>query len=223
MNTYWAPHLYRWALSASQWQLQRCSLRPSKPTALKSYATLNNWSWQYTARSAYPSNWLQRCSIVTWLAPRKNCCRLGASSVYTIQPCTSLHRNSLKLHTYGECVFSCKLSPAFLFFFFFLFENDWDLLRATRIFVPERLGSFTCYCGNTGVQRIPKWKLERIWIWRRKSSRRWCRESNPRPFDHWRVRRSAIELSRPPIYLHIYVNYMRPNSPVSTVSTILYI
>ena len=57
-----------------------------------------------------------------------NCCRFGESSVYTIQSCTmSLHA---KPHTLGVCVFSCNLPPALL--------AEWP-------------GSFTCYCGNTGV------------------------------------------------------------------------
>ena len=39
----------------------------------------------------------------------------------------------------GACVFSCDLPPALLT----------DRLGSL-------LGSFTCYCGNTGVGRIPK-------------------------------------------------------------------
>ena len=53
-----------------------------------------------------------------------NCCRLGSSSVYTIQPCTSLQGHS---HIPRVYVFSCNLSPALL--------AEWP-------------GSFTC-C-NTG-------------------------------------------------------------------------
>ena len=60
-----------------------------------------------------------------------NCSRLCASSVHTIQPCTmSLHAMP---HTLGVCVFSCKLPPALL--------AEWP-------------GPFTCYCGNTGVERM---------------------------------------------------------------------
>ena len=60
-----------------------------------------------------------------------NCSRLGASPVHTIQPCTmSLHA---KPHMWGACVFSCNLPLALL--------AEWP-------------GSFTCYCGNTGVTEI---------------------------------------------------------------------
>ena len=62
------------------------------------------------------------------------CCRFGASSVYTIQPCTRLHCHFIQSHI-SVCVFSCNLPPALL--------AEWP-------------GSFTCYCGNTGVERIPK-------------------------------------------------------------------
>ena len=47
-------------------------------------------------------------------------------------------------------------------------------------------GSFTCYCGNTGVERMDteiRVSTE-SWPWRRKFSRRSCRDSNPWPFDH---------------------------------------
>ena len=58
---------------------------------------------------------------------------IAARSVYTIQPCTmSLHA---KPHTQGACVFSCNLQPALL--------AEWPM-------------SFTCCCGKTGVERIPK-------------------------------------------------------------------
>ena len=69
---------------------------------------------------------------LAWLVPRETAA-ISARSIYTIQPCTmSLHA---KPHTQGACVFSCNLPPAPLV--------EWP-------------GSFTCYCGNTGVERIPK-------------------------------------------------------------------
>ena len=63
-----------------------------------------------------------------------NCCHLGASSVYTIQPCTSLQYHFIQSHIGRVCVFSCNLPPALL--------AEWP-------------GSFMCYCGNTGVEWIP--------------------------------------------------------------------
>ena len=63
----------------------------------------------------------------------------------------------------GVCVFSCNLPPARL--------AEWP-------------GSFTCCCGNTGVERIPKWVSTKSRPWRRTVSRRSSRDSNPRPFNH---------------------------------------
>ena len=60
-------------------------------------------------------------------------------------------------------MFRCKLLPALL--------AEWP-------------GSFTCYCGSTGVERIPNWVSTQSWPWRRKLSRRSCRDSNLRPFNH---------------------------------------
>ena len=65
-----------------------------------------------------------------------NCCHLGAFCLRctTMHHVTSLHANP---HTYGACVFSCNLPPALL--------AEWP-------------GSFTCHCGNTGLERIPEWE-----------------------------------------------------------------
>ena len=69
-----------------------------------------------------------------------NCCLLSARSVYTIQPCT-MSRHFMQSHIRrGACVFSCNLPPALL--------AEWP-------------GSFTCYCANTGVERITKSEPER--------------------------------------------------------------
>ena len=71
-------------------------------------------------------------TALTWLVPHETAA-ISARSVYTIQPCTmSLHA---KPHKYGAFVFSCNLPPALL--------AEWP-------------GPFTCYCGNTGVEQIPK-------------------------------------------------------------------
>ena len=60
----------------------------------------------------------------------------------------------------GACVLRCNLPPA-----------PW----------PR---SFTCYCGNTGAERIPKWVSAESWLWTKTFSRRSCRDSNPWPSDH---------------------------------------
>ena len=61
------------------------------------------------------------------------CCHFGASSVYTIQPCTRLQCHFIQSHI--DRVVSCNLPPALL--------AEWP-------------GSFTCYCSNTGVEQTPK-------------------------------------------------------------------
>ena len=75
-----------------------------------------------------------------------NCCHLGASSVYNH---TSMHQFTMSLylkpHTQDACVFSCNLPPALL---------------------AEWLGSFPCYCGNTGVEWILKQVSTESWRWR---------------------------------------------------------
>ena len=88
-----------------------------------------------------------------------NCCCLGA--LYTMLPCLmSFHA---KPHTSCAYVFRCNLSPMLL---------------------AQWLGSSTCCCGNTGVERIPKWVSTETWPWRRQFSRRSYRDSNPGPFNH---------------------------------------
>ena len=104
--------------------------------------------------------YLQRCHIsgATW-----NCCRFGTFLLHrtTMHHVTSLHA---KPYTSGACMFSCNLPPALL---------------------PEWPGSFTCYSavirGGTDTEIIV---ITERWLWRRKFSRRFCRGSNPGPFDH---------------------------------------
>ena len=79
----------------------------------------------------------------------------------TIQPCTMLLQ--AKPQMYGACVFSCN--PLL-----HSWQNDWDLLRATAV---TRGGT------DTEVRVITESRP-----WSRKFSRRSCRDSNPRPFDH---------------------------------------
>ena len=71
----------------------------------------------------------QQYLVVTWLVPRKTVAILahGASSVYTIQPCTSLQchfiqRYMNRMHVYLAVI--CHLH---------LWQNDRDLLLATVV------------------------------------------------------------------------------------------
>ena len=101
----------RWALNASEWQLWHCSLLPSRPIALWSIAT--EWKSLYTACFEYPSKWLKRCLAGYMAGATWNCCFLGACSVYTLLPCTSVQFLSIRSHMHFE-------------------QNDRDVLRATR-------------------------------------------------------------------------------------------
>jgi len=86
--------------------------------------------WISSTEVVYLQHALFGCYMAgaTW-----NCCRLSALCVHhtTMHYVTSLHA---KPHTQGPCVFSCSLPLALL--------TEWP-------------GSFTCYSGNTGVERIP--------------------------------------------------------------------
>ena len=82
---------------------------------------------------------------------------------------TTMHQFTMSLyskpHIYRVlCVFSCNLPPTLL---------------------AERSGSFTCYCGNTRVERIPKCEsAQKVDPGEQCFSRRSFQDLNPRPFDH---------------------------------------
>ena len=94
-----------------------------------------------------------------------NCCSLGASSVYTIEPCTSLQ--SLHSKPPEKCrVYACLAIICHLH----VWQNDRDLSRATAV-TRGRNGYW-----NKSQHR--KSTLEK------KISYCSCRDSNPGPFDH---------------------------------------
>ena len=118
---------------------------------------------------------------VTW-----NCCRLGARTVYTIQPCTSLQCHFIQSHNYmqGACVFSCNLPQALL--------AEWP-------------GSFTCYYLNTGEKMDTKISQHRKLTLEKKILPPHFRELEPetiQPYvwhsNHWIIpaRRAWVPLSR---------------------------
>ena len=93
-----------------------------------------------------------------------NRCRLGASPGYTLQQCNSLQCHSIRSHIrrmHMGLAVTCQLH---------FWENDRDLLCVTMYH-----GDWT----DTEIRVITE-----SWPWRRKFSRRFCRDSNPRPFDH---------------------------------------
>ena len=60
-------------------------------------------------------------------------------------------------------MFRCNLTPALL---------------------VEWLGSFTCHCGNTGVNRTPSESAHKVDSGEKKFSRRSCQDSNSQYLDH---------------------------------------
>ena len=91
-----------------------------------------------------------------------NCCRFGASLVYTIQPCK--HHNFIwsrirRIHV--SLAVSCHLH---------FWQNGRDPLRVTVVIL-----------GWNGYWNT---RQSESWPWRRKFSSRSCQDSNPRPFDH---------------------------------------
>ena len=92
-----------------------------------------------------------------------NCCRLRASSVYTIQLCTSVQCHFIQNHI-GR-VHLCLAATCHLHFG----KNDWDLLHATAV-----TRSWNKY-QNKSTER---------WVRSRNFSRCSCRNLNRGPFDH---------------------------------------
>ena len=110
------------------------------------------------------------------------CCRFGASSVYTIQRCTRLQCHFIQCHigrVYAYLAVTCHLH---------FWQNDLDLLRATAV-----------TRGWNGYRNKSQH--------RRKLSRRSCRDSNPRPFNHGSgALTTELSRSRSAIYLYIYLS-----------------
>ena len=103
-----------------------------------------------------------------------NCCRLGAISEYTIQPCASLQCYLIQSRI-GSVLYVCLAVTYHLHFW----QNDRDLLRAaavTRVWNRHRNQS-------PNTERRP---------WRRQFAHRSSHDSNPLPFDHASV---ALPLS----------------------------
>ena len=98
-----------------------------------------------------------------------NCCRQGAISVYTIQPCTSLQCHFNQSHI-GR-VYVCLVVTCHLHFW----RNDRDLLRATAV-----TRGWNGYRNKSQHRKLSMEKKKR----KKKNSRRSCGDSNQGPFDH---------------------------------------
>ena len=95
----------------------------------------------------------------------RNCCRLGASYVYTIQPYTSLQCHFIQRHR-GR-VYVCLIVTCHRHFW----QNDRDLLCSTAV-----------TRGWNGYRN--KSQHRKLTLEKKTFSRRSCRGSNPGPFDH---------------------------------------
>ena len=123
-------YIYYLLLYYHYWSLLYSAILRSGADSLRSHVILHEWIAFYSAFLNIHRSGV--FTVLAWLVPQESAA-ISARSVYTIQPCTvSLHA---KPHTSGAYVFGCNLPPALL--------AEWP-------------GSFTCYCGNTGVERIPK-------------------------------------------------------------------
>ena len=82
----------------------------------------------YSAYYLCPRKWCTDSAL--WLLHgwcHVKCCRFGANSVYTIQPCTSLQCHFTESHI-GR-VYACLAVTCHLHFW----QKNWDLLRATAV------------------------------------------------------------------------------------------
>ena len=122
---------------------------------------LNEWLYPFIARIIN----IHGSGVLVALC---GCCMAGAtwnaSSVYTIQPCTSLQCHFIQSHI-GR-VYACLAVTCNLHFW----QNDQDLLRATAV-----TRGWNGYRNRVSTES---------WPWRRKFSRRSCRDSKPGPLDH---------------------------------------
>ena len=125
-----------------------------------------------------------------------NCCHLGASSVYTIQSCTSLQCHFIQSHI-GR-VYMCLAVTCHMHFW----QNDWDLLCATAV-----TQGWNGYEIRVSTER---------WPWRKKISRWSCRDE-PGTFQSqlWRSNQWAIPT---PTMTHTHThNHGIPHSNFETV------
>ena len=92
-------------------------------TALRLTALACDSTWMTAFSSAffeYPLKW---CTYSAGMAGATwNCCHLGTSSVYTIQPCHFMQ-------SYMHKVYACLAATCYLHFW----QNDQDLLHATAV------------------------------------------------------------------------------------------
>ena len=131
-----------------------------------SHLILNEWLCPFIARiiNIHGSGVLVALCGCCTNGDTWNCCRLGASSVYTSQPSTSLRCHFIQ--SYIGKVHVCSAVTCHQPFW----QNERDLLRATAV-------------TRGGTDTKIRVSIE-SWPGRRKFTRRFRRDSNPWPFDH---------------------------------------
>ena len=94
-----------------------------------SHVILDEWPYSFIARifNIHRSDAMTSVFGCCMAGTAWNCCRLGASTVYTIQPCTSLQCHFIQSHR-GR-VYACLAVTCLLHFW----QNDRGLLRATAV------------------------------------------------------------------------------------------
>ena len=93
------------------------------------HVILNEWLYLFIARiiNIHGSGVLLTLFGCCMADATRNCCRLGASFVYTIQPCPSLQCHFIQSHV--GMVYACFAVTCHLHFW----QNGWDLLCATVV------------------------------------------------------------------------------------------
>ena len=156
----------------------------SRADSLRSQVILHEWLAFYSAfLNIYRSGVL---TALAWLVPHE-AAAVSAQVLctpYIHAPCHFMQSHTRKVH-------ACLAVTCHLHFW----QNDRNLLRATAV---TRGG------GTDTEIRVST----ESWPWRRKFSRRSCRDSNPRPFDH-ESGALTTELSPPPMSLIIIPSDIR--------------
>ena len=102
-----------------------CAILCFRADSMRTLACDSGWV-TVSFYSTYPRKWCTGSAL--WLLHgwcHVKCCRFGASSVYTIQPCARLQCHFIQSHI----VYACLAITCHLHFW----QNDRDLLRATAV------------------------------------------------------------------------------------------
>ena len=146
-----------------------------KQTHLRSHVILHEWIAFYSAFLIIRRSGIRR--VLAWLVPHETAAVSGQVL------CTPYNHASCHFMQSHICkVYACLAVTCHLHFW----QNDRDLLRATAV--------------TQGWNRYQN-KSTESWPWRRKFSRRSCRDSNSWPFSH---KSGALTTELSPLPINIY-------------------